>query len=116
MQVPLRSPVSVPYKPAAHSVHAVTLLWVEYEPAVQETQPKAVVYEPGVQSEHQVHMPQTDEPGAACKDGPHGLHEVAPIEPTKVSVGQRVQPAAPGKSENDPAPQKKHVGEYLLPE
>ena len=52
-----------------------------------------------------------DEPGAECDEGPQSEHAVAPIEPTKVFTGHRVQTAAPEPSENDPAPQKKQVGE-----
>ena len=84
---------------------------MEYEPAAQATQPYAVVYDPAVQSEHQVHELQTAEPGAACDDMPHCKQAVAPIEPTNVSAGHRVHTAAPGMSENDPAPQKKQVRE-----
>ena len=69
-----------------------------------------MVYEPAVHSEHQVQTLQIEEPGAACDDGLHDEHVVAPMEPTKVFSEQRVHPAAPGEAENEPAPQKKHVG------
>ena len=78
---------------------------------MQAIHPVAVAYEPVLQSEHQVHGPQTDEPGADCVDGPHEKHAVAPIDPTKVLEEHNVHTAAPELLENDPAPQKKHVGE-----
>ena len=47
-----------------------------------------MVYDPAVQSEHQVHGSQTEEPvKMATVDGPHGRHVAEPTEDAKVLMG-----------------------------
>ena len=54
-----------------------------------------MVYDPSVQNVHQVHAMHVGYPVPECDDGPHGEHEVAPIELAKVSAWHTVQISAP---------------------
>ena len=62
---------------------------------------------------HQVHAVLMVWPVAECDDGPHGEHEVEPIELAKVSAGNTVQTSAP-TAEYEPAPHGGHNQAALL--